>query len=155
MEDIGGDAARQAEAAMLEAFARHVREQGIQVAWDIILPMLAPVIGSLVRDAIPGSDPDSIAAACAIGRHRAFIGVSDLAALTAPTLVIAGADTGHPAALAARAARALPRGHLAGVCLSAGLETAADLALASAPAIRDFLTPHLPVRTAPGRTGAE
>jgi pimeloyl-ACP methyl ester carboxylesterase len=140
MEDIEDDAAKQAETAMLEAFAARVREQGIHAAWEPILPTLAPVIGSLVREAIDRSDPASIAAACAIGRDRAFTDVSDLASITAPALVIAGADTRHPAALAARAARTLPHGHLADVSLSAGLNNAADLAEALAPAVWKFLT---------------
>ncbi|MGW4027617.1 hypothetical protein [Streptomyces sp. NPDC005009] len=102
-----------------------------------------------VRDAIPRSDPASIAAACAIGRDRAFTQVNELAAITVPTLVIPGADTRHPAALAAQAARTLPRGHLADVSLSAGL---AD---ALAPALWDFLTTHLTLHAAaPGRPGS-
>jgi pimeloyl-ACP methyl ester carboxylesterase len=155
MEDIEDDAAKQAETEMLEAFAARVREQGIRAAWEPILPMLAPVIGSLVRDAIPRSDPASIAAACAIGRDRAFTQVNELAAITVPTLVIPGADTRHPAALAAQAAHTLSRGHLADVSLSAGLETAADLAHALAPALWDFLTTHLTLHAAvPDRPGA-
>lgn len=142
MEDIEDDAAKEAETAMLEAFAVRVKEHGIHAAWEPLLPMLAPVIGSLVRDAIPRSDPASIAAACAIGRDRAFAQITDLASVTAPTLVIAGADARHPAALAAEAARTLPHGHLADVSLSAALKTAADLADALAPAIGDFLTAH-------------
>ncbi|GHF21845.1 alpha/beta hydrolase [Streptomyces werraensis] len=155
MEDIEDDAAKEAETAMLKAFAARVQEQGIRAAWEPILPMLAPVIGSLVRDAIPRSDPASIAAACAIGRDRAFTQVNELAAITVPTLVIPGADTRHPAALAAQAAHTLPRGHLAAVSLFAGLQTAADLADALAPAIRDFLTTHLTLHAAaPDRHGA-
>ncbi|GAA3503219.1 hypothetical protein GCM10019016_103290 [Streptomyces prasinosporus] len=42
MEDIEDDAARQAETAMLEAFAVRVREQGVQAAWDPILPTFRP-----------------------------------------------------------------------------------------------------------------
>ncbi|MFJ4467281.1 alpha/beta fold hydrolase [Streptomyces sp. NPDC089424] len=143
MEDIEDDAAKQAESTMLEDFAVRVREQGIEAAWAPILPTLAPVIGALVRDAIPRSDPASIAAACAIGHDRAFVHVSDLAAISPPTLVVPGSDTRHPASLAAQAARTLPLGHLANVSLSAELKTAADLADALAPAIREFLTTHL------------
>ncbi|MEJ1202716.1 MULTISPECIES: alpha/beta hydrolase [unclassified Streptomyces] len=155
MEDIEDDAAKEAEAAMLEAFAARVREHGIHAAWAPILPALAPVIGSLVRDAIPRSNAASIAAACAIGRDRAFRRVTDLAAITPPTLVIPGADTRHPAALAAQAVRTLPRGHLADVSLSTDLQSAADLAHALAPAIWNFLTTQLTLHTAtPGESGA-
>jgi pimeloyl-ACP methyl ester carboxylesterase len=154
MEDIEDDEAKQAETAMLEAFAARVREQGIHAAWEPILPTLAPVIGSLVREAIARSDPASIAAACAIGRDRAFTRVSDLAAITVPTLVIPGADTRHPAALAARAARTLPHGRLADASLSAGLRSAADLADALAPAVSKFLTSHLTGRPPAVQNGA-
>jgi pimeloyl-ACP methyl ester carboxylesterase len=155
MEDIEDDAAKEAETAMLQAFAGRVQEQGIAAAWEPTLPMLAPVIEALVREAIPRSDPASIAAACAIGRDRAFTRVGELAAITVATLVIPGADTRHPAALAAQAAHTLPRGHLADVSLSVGLETAADLAHALAPAILDFLTTHLTLHAAaPDRHGA-
>ncbi|WP_234388598.1 hypothetical protein [Streptomyces sp. AS58] len=103
------------------------------------------MISALVRDAIARSNPASIAAACAIGYDRAFQHVTDLAAITPPTLVIPGADTRHPGALAAQAARTLPHGHLADVSLSTNLKTAADLADALAPAIWEFLTTHLPL----------
>ncbi|WP_435285462.1 alpha/beta fold hydrolase [Streptomyces bacillaris] len=142
MEDIEDDAAKEVESAMLDAFATRVKEYGINAAWEPILPMLAPVIGALVRDAIPRSCPASIAAACAIGRDRAFTQVTDLASITVPTLVIAGADARHPAALAAEAARILPHGDLADICLPADLETATDLAEALEPTIRDFLIKH-------------
>ncbi|AIR96097.1 hypothetical protein [Streptomyces glaucescens] len=69
-----------------------------------------------------------VAAACAIGRDPAFTEVTELAAITVPTLVVPGADARLPAALAAQAARTLPQGNLADVSLSADLETAADLA---------------------------
>ncbi|MFF9402728.1 hypothetical protein [Streptomyces sp. NPDC014744] len=70
-------------------------------------------------------------------------------------MVIPGADTRHPAPLAAPAARPLPRGHLADVSPSADLQTAADLAHAPAPAIWNFLTTRLTLRMAiPGGSGA-
>ncbi|CAL9666191.1 alpha/beta fold hydrolase [Streptomyces sp. enrichment culture] len=153
MEDVEDDAAKEAETAMLEAFAARVREQGIRAAGEPVLPTLAPVIGSLVRDAIRRSSPAGIAAACAIGRDRAFTQVNELAAITVPTLAIPGSDTRHPAALAAQAARTLPRGHLAGVSLPAALETAADLAHTLAPAVRDFLAAQLPAT--PGRPSTQ
>ena len=94
----------------------------------------------MVREAIPRSDPASIAAAAAIGRDRSFRTVGELAAVTAPTLIIPGIDPRHPTALAEQLARILPHGRLSPVTLSADLLTADDFARALAPAIRDFLT---------------
>ncbi|MEU5031006.1 hypothetical protein [Streptomyces milbemycinicus] len=48
-------------------------------------------------------------------------------------------DARHPTELAARAARIMPRGRLAPVGVSPDLRTAADLAEAVAPAVRQFL----------------
>nr|WP_215206547.1 alpha/beta hydrolase [Streptomyces sp. CHD11] len=143
MEDIEDDAAKEAEKKMLEDFAARALEQGLDAAWEPLLPHLAPVIGALVRDAIGRSDPASIAAACAIGQDRAFTDVTDLASITVPVLVVPGADERHPAVLAAQAARTLPHGHLAAVSLSADLRNAADLGRALAPVLSDFLLMHM------------
>ncbi|MGV9922476.1 alpha/beta fold hydrolase [Nocardia rhamnosiphila] len=62
LEDIEDDAA---------AFAETVTARGVEAAWAPILPGLVPVIGTLVREAIPRSNPAGIAAAAAIGRDRA------------------------------------------------------------------------------------
>ena len=139
VEDIEDDQAKEAEIAFLDAFAVRVRAEGIEAAWEPILKNLAPVIGAMVREAIPRSDPASIAAAAAIGRDRAFRSVNELSVVTAPTLVIPGIDERHPTALAEELARVLPRGHLAPVTLSADLQTSEDFARAFAPIIRDFL----------------
>src|SRR5262249_12268496 len=111
-----------------------------EAAWDPILQTLPPIIGAMVREAIPRSDPASIAAAAAIGRDRSFRSVRELAGVTAPTLVIPGIDWRHPTALAEEPARTLPNGHLARVTLTANLRTLDDFALAFAPTIRSFLT---------------
>jgi 3-oxoadipate enol-lactonase len=140
VEDIEDDEKKAAEVAFMDAFAARVRAEGIEAAWEPILKDLAPVIGAMVRDAIPRSDPASIAAAAAIGRDRSFRTVGELAAVTAPTLIIPGIDERHPTALAEELARVLPRGHLAPVTLSTDLHTAEDFARAFAPTIRDFLT---------------
>ena len=139
VEDIEDDEKKVAEIEFLDAFAARVRAEGIEAAWEPILKELAPIIGAMVRDAIPRSDPASIAAAAAIGRDRSFRSVDELAAITAPTLIIPGMDERHPTALAEALARTLPRGRLAPVTLSADLRTADDFARAFAPAIRDFL----------------
>jgi pimeloyl-ACP methyl ester carboxylesterase len=139
VEDIEDDEGKKAETAMMDAFAAHVRTEGIEAAWQPFLPMLQPLIGNLVRDAIPRCDPASIAAAAAIGHDRAFTSVHELAAITAPALIIPGDDERHPAPLAESLARTLPRGHLAPVRLTADLRTARDLAAAVAPCIREFL----------------
>lgn len=138
-EDIEDDQAKAAETALMDEFAERVRIHGIEAAWQLFLPTLQPLIGNLVRDAIPRSDPASIAAAAAIGRDRAFRSVEELKSVHTPTLIIPGSDDRHPTALAERLARALPRGHLAAVSMSPDLHTADDLAVAFAPTIRAFL----------------
>jgi pimeloyl-ACP methyl ester carboxylesterase len=153
VEDIEDDSAKAAEATMMESFAARVLAEGVEAAWAPILPELMPLIGSLVREAIPRSDPASIAAACAIGRDRAFRSVEDLRSIAVPTLIIPGADARHPAALAQDAAEILPHGLLAPVALTAEMRTADDLARTVAPALRDFLMKHLTihgVKSAPG-----
>lgn len=142
VEDIEDDEAKRAEIAFMDAFAQRVRTDGIDAAWAPVLPDLAPVIGALVRDAIPRSDPASIAAAAAIGHDRSFRSVAELAAITTPTLIFPGMDERHPTALAETAARVMPNGRLAPVSLSDTLRTAEDLADAFAPAIRRFLSEH-------------
>jgi 3-oxoadipate enol-lactonase len=139
VEDIEDDEKKAAEVAFMDAFAARVRAEGIEAAWKPILPDLAPVIGAMVREAIPRSDPASVAAAAAIGRDRSFRSVEELAVVTAPVLVIPGIDHRHPTALAEQLVRVLPNGHLAPVALSADLHTADDFARAFAPAIRNFL----------------
>lgn len=123
----------------MDAFAERVRTEGIDAAWAPILPQLAPIIGALVREAIPRSDPASIAAAAAIGRDRSFHSVEELVVITAPTLIFPGMDERHPRALAEALARILPNGRLAEVSLSEDLNDAEDFGRAFAPAIRDFI----------------
>ena len=139
VEDIEDDARKQEEVAFMDAFAERVRTAGIDAAWAPILPDLAPVIGALVREAIQRSHPASIAAAAAIGHDRSFRSVNELANITVPTLIFAGMDDRHPAALADHLARLLPRGRLAAVTVSEDLRSAEDVARAFAPAIREFL----------------
>jgi hypothetical protein len=139
VEDIEDDAAKAAETALLDAFSEQARTKGLQAAWAPILDHFPPVIGNLVRDAIPRSDPASIAAAAAIGRDRSFRSVDELAAIAAPILVIPGTDPRHPAALAHAVARILPRGRLADVAMTGELRDAEDFAAAFAPVIAEFL----------------
>ena len=140
VEDIEDDEAKEAEIAFMDAFAARVRAEGIEAAWEPILGSLAPIIGAMVREAIPRSDPASIAAAAAIGHDRSFRSIEELAVITAPTLIFPGIDHRHPTALAEALARILPKGYLAPVMLSADLHTADDFARAFAPTIRDFLS---------------
>ena len=139
VEDIEDDQAKEAETAFMGAFADRVRTEGIEAAWEPILEDLPPIIGAMVRDAIPRSDPASIAAAAAIGRDRSFRSVEELAPISVPTLIIPGMDWRHPEALAEELARILPRGQLAPVAVSTGLRTAEDFARAFVPTIREFL----------------
>ena len=139
VEDIEDDVRKQAEIAFMDAFAERARSEGIEAAWAPILSDLAPIIGTLVRDAISRSDAASIAAAAAIGLGRSFHSADELAVITAPTLIIPGMDERHPRMLAEDVVRLLPRGVLATVGLSEDLRTAEDLGRAFAPTIRAFL----------------
>jgi pimeloyl-ACP methyl ester carboxylesterase len=149
VEDIEDDETKRAEIAYLEKFAERVRTEGVEAAWTTILADLAPIIGSLVRDAIPRCGPDSVATAAAIGRDRSFRTVEELASITAPTLIFPGFDQRHPTALAERLAELLPNGRLARSAVgthrdphrdrSDAVRTAEELASAVAPAIRTFL----------------
>ncbi|MGW2046340.1 alpha/beta fold hydrolase [Streptomyces sp. NPDC001858] len=140
VEDIEDDAAKEAEIRFLDAFAARVAAYGIEAGWEPILARFPPVVGDMVRDAIPRSDPASIVAAAAIGHDRSFRSVDELAAITAPTLVFPGTDPRHPTALAEAAAAVLPHGRLATIVIGDELRTAEDLARALAPAVREFLT---------------
>lgn len=140
VEDIEDDEQKRAEIAFMDAFGARVRREGIEAAWAPILGDLAPVVGAMVRDAIPRSDPASIAAAASIGRDRAFHSSSELAGIAPPTLIFPGMDWRHPPALAQHLARLLPKGRLAPVTLSADVRTAHDFARVCAPAIREFIT---------------
>lgn len=139
VEDIEDDEAKAAEVRFLDAFAARVAAGGIEAGWEPILAAFPPLVGAMVRDAIPRSDPASIVAAAAIARDRSFRGVGELAAITVPTLVFPGTDPRHPTALAEQAVAALPHGRLADIAIDGELRTADDLAAAIAPAIRDFL----------------
>ncbi|WP_433331326.1 alpha/beta fold hydrolase [Spirillospora sp. CA-294931] len=139
VEDIEDDEAKRAEIRFLDAFAARVEADGIEAGWEPILAQFPPVVGAMVRDAIPRSDPASIVAAAAIAHDRSFRHVDELATITAPTLVFPGTDPRHPTALAEQVARTLPNGHLARAAVSFDLHTPEDLALALVPDIRSFL----------------
>ena len=139
VEDIEDDEAKAAEIEFLDAFAERAESAGLHAAWAPIVPDLPPVVGAMVRDAIPRSDRASIVAAAAIGHDRSFVDVEQLAAVAAPTLVIPGTDWRHPRWLAERAAEVIPDATLASVAISSDLHTADDLAQTVAPPILDFL----------------
>lgn len=140
VEDIEEDAAaKDAEIAFLDAFAARAAADGLAAAWEPILGRFPPVVGAMVHDAIPRSDPASVIAAAAIARDRSFASVAELAAVTVPVLVFPGTDARHPQSLAERCVQVIPRARLAPVPISDRLRTAEDLAVAVAPAIRAFL----------------
>ncbi|WP_156839124.1 alpha/beta fold hydrolase [Novosphingobium aquimarinum] len=139
MEDIEDDAAKAAEIKFMEDFACRVRKSGLEAAWQPILKNLAPVIGSMVREAIPRSSPDSIAAAAAIGRDRAFRSVAELAQIDVPALIFPGIDWRHPARVAKEAVATMPQGRMAAIGMSGQLTNSQDYAAAFAPEIRAFL----------------
>ncbi|HEU4407774.1 MAG TPA: alpha/beta hydrolase [Polyangiaceae bacterium] len=139
VEDIEDDAAKAAELAFMAAFAERMRTRGVEAAWAPILADLSPVIGAMVREAMPDANPASLAAAAAIGRDRAFRHVDELLGIQAPTLVFAGADWRHPVALAKALAERLPRGRMARASMSDDLRSTEDFARAFAPEIEAFL----------------
>lgn len=139
IEDIEDDEAKEKEILFLDAFAARVRQEGIMQAWKPILEDLPPIIGAMVREAIPRSHPESIAAAAAIGHDRSFRSVKELSKIAVPALIIPGIDNRHPTALAEHIAHILPQGHLAPVTLTTDLQTADDFAQVFAPIIRNFL----------------
>ncbi|MCC5941873.1 MAG: alpha/beta hydrolase [Balneolaceae bacterium] len=140
IEEIEDDDEKRAEIEFMNAFAERVRSGGIMAGWDPILKDLAPVIRTLVEEAIPRSDPESIAAAAAIGYDRSFRTVEGLKKITAPALIIPGMDRRHPAEMAKQIAEVLPNGQLAEVQMHRDLLTAEDLARVFAPEIRKFIT---------------
>lgn len=139
MEDVEDDAAKAAEIEFMEDFTRRVRRHGLEAAWEPILPDLAPVIGAMVKEAIPRACPESIAAAAAIGRDRAFRNIAELAHIKVPALIIPGIDWRHPAQVATKAANMMPQGRMASIGMSEQLCNSQDYAEAFAPAIRTFV----------------
>lgn len=139
LEDIEDDVAKAAEIRFMDAFAERVRKAGIEAAWAPVLPDLAPVIGSMVREAIPRSDPQSVAAAAAIGHDRSFRSVEEMALVDVPTLIFAGMDRRHPRALAEAVVDVMPQGELAPNQMTDGIEDAVDFGEAFAPAVSAFV----------------
>lgn len=139
VEDIEDDNAKAAEIAFMEDFANRVRKFGIEKAWQPILGDLAPVIRSMVVEAIPGTNRESLAAAASIGYDRSFRSKAELSSIAVPTLIFPGMDWRHPEALAKEIVEIIPKGKLAPLKLSAGLKTKDDFAAALAPSILWFL----------------
>ncbi len=139
IEDIEDDEAKKLEIAFMDAFSDRVRTQGIMAGWEPILDDLAPVIRTLVEDAIPRANPGSIAAAAAIGHDRSFQSLNDLNEIDVPALIIPGMDHRHPPELAKQIAEIIPNGRLADAGMNPDLKTADDLARECAPAIRKFI----------------
>ena len=140
VEDIEGNQAKEAEIIFMEDFAKRVRNLGIEKAWEPILKDLSPLIGSMVRNAIPRSNPESIAAAASIGFDRSFRSVKELSSISVPTLIIPGMDWRHPIDLARELSEILPKGYFAPVSLASELETADDFANAFSPIITKFIS---------------
>lgn len=49
VEDVEDDAAKAADAQLMDLFAERVRTRGIAAGWDLFLPRLQPLIAELVR----------------------------------------------------------------------------------------------------------
>lgn len=138
LEDIEDDEAKAQEILFLDAFAHRIGTMGLTAAWESILPSMAPVIGSMVREAVARSDAESIIAAAAIGHDRAFRGIEDLDDLNVPLLIFPGMDPRHPAALARGLADRLDKAQFGRPQLK-GITCSEDFGRAYAPAIRSFL----------------
>lgn len=138
-EAIEDDDAKAADTALMDRFADRVRTHGLETAWELFIPHLQPLIAHLVTEAMPRADPQSAAAAAAIGHDRAFREFYELADISTPTLVIAGDDARHPLDTARAVTDALPYGVLAEVSMSESLRSAQDMADAFAPVIDGFL----------------
>jgi 3-oxoadipate enol-lactonase len=123
-EDIEDDDAKLAETALMDRFAERVRTEGIEAAWELFLPHLQPLIGNLVRSAIPRANPGSVAAAAAIGRARSFRTLDELGVIEVPVLIVPGADERHPAAFAERMSATIPYATLARTVSFDALRTA-------------------------------
>lgn len=139
IEEIEDDASKQEEIRFMDAFAERVLNQGIMAGWEPILDDLAPLIRTLVEDAIPRSDPESIAAAASIGRDRSFRSVEELEKIRAKTLIIPGMDQRHPAKLAHQLGEIMPDALLAQTTLTEEIRTAENFAEAFAPEIIRFI----------------
>lgn len=139
VEEIEDDEAKRAEIEFMDAFAGRASSEGIEAAWAPVLGDLAPIIGALVRDAIPRSNAASIAAAAAIGRDRSFRSIEELAVIEAPTLVFGGMDYRHPRRIAEEVAKVLPNGQLSPETITPEIANADDLARLLLPTIRHFL----------------
>lgn len=139
VEDIEDDEAKQAEIAFMDAFAQRMEHEGVEAAWEPILGALSPVIGAMVREAMPDVDRASAVAAAAIGRDRAFRSPDELYGIDVPTLIFAGGDWRHPARLARDLAAHLARGRLGDAVMGEDLLSAGDFARAFAPELAAFL----------------
>lgn len=149
VEDIEDDEAKACEIDLFKDFRRRLHSDGLDAAWDSVLGLFPPIVGSMVRDAIPRSDCESIAAAVAIGFDRSFRSVDELAAITTPALVIPGIDARHPLELAQRVADIMPNAELASVAICNDLRTADDFARAFADEVTTFFR-----RPAPGQVAS-
>ncbi|KPM51557.1 alpha/beta hydrolase [Frankia sp. CcI49] len=139
VEDIEDDEAKAAEIRLLDEFAGRVRSDGLAAGWEPLLRGLSPLANAMVREAIGRADPDSVAAAAAIGHDRSFRSVDELSAVRVPTLLFPGGDWRHPDHVVHAAARIMPAAVLAGRALDDSLTTPVDLAAAVLPEIETFL----------------
>ncbi|WP_313192345.1 alpha/beta hydrolase [Shinella zoogloeoides] len=139
VEDIENDAAKAKETRLLQQFADDVRRKGLEETWGPILAHFPPVIGRLVREAIPRADPESIAAAAAIGYDRSFRSVEELRDVLAPMLIVPGTDFHHPRRVAEDLARVMPNAELASISFDASIRDAQDMASRLMEPINSFL----------------
>lgn len=144
VEDIEDDAGKRAEQDLMDRFADVINADGLEAAWELFLPDLQPLIGNLVRDALPRADAASSAAASRIGHDRAFTDLTELSSLQAPCLIVAGDDWRHPEHVGVALADVIPHAELASVRLTEDVATASALAQTLSPLIKTFLSKHAP-----------
>lgn len=139
VEDIEDDEHKADEVIFFEQYMDEIRKNGLTAAWESILNNLSPVIGAMVRDAIPRSDTNSILAAASIVYDRAFHHINELREISVPLLIIPGNDQRHPSGLAIQLAQLLKQTVLSDVGLSDEIRTIEDFANAFGPVINNFL----------------
>lgn len=93
--DKDGEGSSLEEIELMDKCAQVARMEGLAEAWQPFFSNLAPVINSMVKEAIPRTNPDSFAAAMAIVHSRRLNSSKQLSGILAPTLVIPGNDMRH------------------------------------------------------------
>lgn len=111
MPAFGGEALVPAQAAAMQAMdaaGRRAPDEGIEVLFPL-LAALPPDVRDRAREVFATYDPRSVAASTAFMASGALpFRTAELAAITAPALIVPGTDPTHPASVAEHLAAHLP-----------------------------------------------